>query len=104
MLWLSVFVAAALAYRPSDRKRDTYSAVLRSPKPCGLKDYEGLLTFIKSSERDLYDLTIEYGYTTPVLLFLDVNEQELGRVYIDKSHTPAAIQALLNEADIPVRR
>lgn len=103
MLWPLILVIA-LAYRPSDKRKNIYSAVLRSPKPCGLKDYEGLLAFMKSPERDLYDFVIEYGYSTPVFVFLDVNEQELGRVYIEKSNTPAEIQALLDEADIPVRR
>lgn len=104
MLWAFALIALVFAYRPSDRRKEIYSAVLRSPKPCGLKDYEGILSFTKSPERDLYDLVIEYGYSTPVLVFLDVNEQELGRVYIEKSHTSAEIQAILDEADIPVRR
>lgn len=104
MLWVFAFVILAFAYRPSDKSKETYLVVLRSPKPCGLKDYEGLLAFTKSPERDLYDLVIEYGYATPVLVFLDVNEQELGRIYIEKSHTPAEIQAILDEADIPVRK
>lgn len=87
-------------YSPyNDRNRITH-ILMRSPQSCGLKTYPGIQKFIDSQFTDNYEFTLKYGRRVPFLSFQDINENELGRVYLNESTTPEDIEGLIKEADV----